>query len=183
MEYNPAEGTNEIIIESNRIESNRIEEAALMRTRILILLTIALLVPTLFAVTWPASPALAQSKAPSQQTLVVIPCTQTQGALLDLFSYSPPGPSQTYRISFTAQGRGFVRLHITPVYAWIDTQVNSVGGPTDYSYDWTIDRYPGRPTELQMEGYPASCAVYPDGLTVTNISINPIATRHRTITF
>lgn len=93
--------------------------------------------------------------------------------------YNPPGPAQTYTISFHAQGVGTVRLHETPVYHWTDTSVNSPGGPTAYSYQKTIDRYPGRPTELFLDGNAAPCAVYPGGLTVTNVSITPSLVRSK----
>ncbi len=108
---------------------------------------------------------------------VVIPCG-TQ-ARVGYFSYNPPGATQTYQISFDAQGNGLARLHESPVYQWVDTPINSPSSPTHFSFQVTIDRYPGRPTELFLDGNAASCAVNPAGLTITNVSISAVVQRSK----
>lgn len=113
--------------------------------------------------------------SPSPPRATVIPCG-TQARVTYLINKAP-ADVQTYRVSFRVQGVGQGYFYQTPVFKWRIDDVNSPTKPVEFIYEWTVERYPGRPIELFLDGLAAPCKQYPDGLTVTDALIQPVVVR------
>jgi hypothetical protein len=103
----------------------------------------------------------------------VIPCTTYAAEVVEI-TYSPQAEVQTYRVTFDVRGQGRMYARTSPFFYWHIIPVDSPNQPSHYSFDWTIPRYPGRPTEVTLEGLPVPCKQNPDGLEITNYSITPV---------
>lgn len=91
---------------------------------------------------------------------------------LAYFSHTPASQYQTYRVAYTVRGVGATGLHETPIYHYHRHEVNSPQGFTSYSFEVTVERYPGRPTELYLDGYGAGCPS--SHIVFSDVSITPV---------
>lgn len=110
------------------------------------------LIVSLLVLVWLAPPgASAQPKTDPH----IFPCGG-EGRIAYL-SHTPASQFTTYRVTYTVRGVGATGLHETPVYHYHRHEVNSPAAFTTYTFEVTVERYPGRPTELYLDGYGAGC--------------------------
>lgn len=130
------------------------------------------LVVLLLVLTWLAPSQVEARPHPA----VVIPCT-TYAAEFAEIEYTPQTDIQTYRVTFDVRGQGRMYARTSPLFYWQIIPIDSPNQPVHHSFDWQIPRYPGRPTEVTLEGLPVPCELNPNGLEITGYSITPVLSK------